>query len=64
MNTAEQMIKADLNLEKIQFAKYERPKGLIESLAGVFAYNSFYIGKGIGSMIFDINSAEQFNILT
>ena len=64
MHTAEEIIKSDLKLDKINFAKYEKPKGLIESLAGVFAYNSFYVGKGIGSMLFDMNNAENFNILT
>ena len=62
--TAEEIIKKDLGLEKINFAKYENPKGLIESLAGVFAHNSFYVGKGIGSMLFDMNNAENFNIMT
>jgi len=62
MDSAEGIIQSDLNLTKVEFSEYKKPKGLIELLSGVFAENSFYVGRGIGSMLFD--AKNQFGIFT
>ena len=64
METASGIIRSDLNLDRIEFAEYEKPAGLIDLLGGVFSQHSFYIGRGIGSMLFDMRNTNQLEIIT
>lgn len=61
--TAIKVIKKDLNITKVQFAKYEKPKSFIESLTGTFSENFFAMGKGIGSALTEQKTA-RLEILT
>ena len=61
---AVELIKQQLNLTKVEFAEYKKPKSFIEVLAGAFSENFFAIGKGIGSAITEQKTATKLEILT
>lgn len=63
IETAKETIKTELNLTTVEFAEYKTTKTLIESLAGVFSDNFFFIGKGIGSALTEAD-ADKFSIKT
>lgn len=46
--TAEGYLKKKLGLEKVEYVKYEKEKGLLETLMGVMGDYSFRVGEGIG----------------
>ncbi len=48
---AEEKIKELTGLKTINLVSYQRKKSFFESLAGLSAYNSYFIGKGIGEGI-------------
>src|SRR3989338_3938211 len=48
---AEEKIKELTGLKSINLVSYQRKKSFFESLAGLSAYNSYFIGKGIGEGI-------------
>jgi protease-4 len=62
--TAVGLIKQQLNLTRVDFAEYQRPKSFLESLAGVFSENFFLIGKGIGSAITEQKTISKLEIIT
>lgn len=61
--TAIEIIKQDLNLTIVEFAKYEKPRTFIETLIGAFSENFFAIGKGIGSALTE-QKTTKLEILT
>jgi protease-4 len=62
--TAKEMLKKELNLTEVEFAKYEKPKSFFEELAGVFSENSFMVGKGIGSELKEASTINEIKITT
>ncbi|MBW2966556.1 signal peptide peptidase SppA [Candidatus Woesearchaeota archaeon] len=62
--TAKELIKQQLNLTKVEFAEYEKPKTLMEILTGVFSENFFLIGKGIGSALTEQKAVNRIEIIT
>jgi len=62
--TAKELIKQQLNLTKVEFAEYTKPKTLLETLAGVFSENFFLVGKGIGSALTEQKTTGRIEILT
>ena len=49
---------------KAEIVEYEKEEGLLEILTGVFSRQSFFIGKGIGSSLFDRKDASIPSIST
>lgn len=50
------------NITEYKLVKYEQKNRLIDLLGRLSAYSSFYIGRGIGSVIFDKANAESIAI--
>ena len=63
-DTAEQWLKQELNLTKIEFAEYKREKTLIDVLTGVISPQSFMIGRGIGAELKDTSTVRKIEIIT
>ena len=60
---AKELIKQELNITKVELAKYEKLKTLIDVLSGVFSEQSFFVGRGIGSTITE-QQPNRFEIIT
>ena len=64
IETAKEYLKKELNLTSVTLAKYERPTGFAELFGGIFSEYFFYIGKGIGSELFEIRKSNKLEITT
>ena len=64
MNTAKELIRNELNLTKIKFAEYRKPKTLLNALIGSFSEPFFFIGQGIGSSFVNSRITNRIDIAT
>lgn len=56
---AETLIKEMHNLTKVIFVEYKEKKTFLEMLSEVFSKQSFFVGEGIGSSLFNKNRAQD-----
>ena len=60
----EEFLKQRLNTTTIEIAEYKKEATFWEMLAGMFNQNSFFVGKGIGSAMFERRVSDEIDIMT
>jgi len=63
IETAKEYLKKELNLTVISLAKYEKPAGFAELFGKTFSEYFFFIGKGIGSELFESRKTSKLDII-
>jgi len=64
IETAKEYLKQELNLTTITLAEYKRPTGFAELFGRMLSEHFFYIGKGIGSELFELRKSNKLEITT
>lgn len=59
--TAEAVLKEKLNTTKISFIDYKRKSSILDAFTRIISEQSFFVGKGLGSSIFDLRQ-QNFDI--
>ncbi|MBW2977299.1 signal peptide peptidase SppA [Candidatus Woesearchaeota archaeon] len=64
IETAKEYLKQELNLTTITLAEYKKPTGFAGLFGSTFSEHFFYIGKGIGSELFELRKSNKLEITT